>query len=364
MQPKKTFIIFFVIIISIPTLMIPFYESSTASENRAPVKFPAFTPQYPLLWKSNFEKYYDSNFAFRNDLYAIYKYYKWNILGSNPFPQDVVVGKDGWLFPGNKSEQNYDQALGIIPDIELRVDSTCTQINKMKMFCDSLNIDFYLAVGPDKGSVYYQYLPVESHKHGTTLRMLTSKLKTNYDIDVINLGAYFSELKDTQELYYKTDSHWNCYGAYLGTKKLLDVIREKYAVGYLKMKDYYEIPVSGARMDLSAILDIATNEIDNRLVSLDKNYTDNTYYAYYDDFRVPFVETKTLNNKDIRFNCVVFRDSFFQNMQEFLCNNVDHVVLGVQKFDKELIIKEKPNFVIYELVERRIVSFDMNAFYL
>lgn len=364
MKSKKIFIILFVIIIFIPTLMIPFYKSSTISENRAQVKFPTFTPQYPLLWKRNFEKYYDSNFAFRNDLYAIYKYYKWNLLGANPFPQDVVVGKEGWLFPGNKNEQNYDQVLGIIPDLELRLDSTCIQINQMKMFCDSLNIDFYLAVGPDKGSIYYKYLPVESHNHGMTLRKLTSLMKGNYNIDVINLGDYFLELKDKQDLYYKTDSHWNCYGAYLGTRKLLDVIREKYDVGYLEMEDYYRTPVLGMRMDLSSILDIDTKEVDNRLVSLEKKYSENTYFSYYDQLKVPFVETTSLNNKGVRFKCVVFRDSFFTNMLEFFCNNVDHVVLGVQRFDKELIIKERPDFVVYELVERRILSFDMNDFYL
>lgn len=364
MNPKKIFIIFFVVIIFTPTLMIPFYKSSTASENRAQVNFPSFTPQYPLLWKKNFEEYYNSNFAFRNDLYSVYKYYKLNLLGANPFPEDVVIGKDGWLFPGNKNERNYDQVLGVIPDLELMIDSISIQINEMKMFCDSLNIDFYLAVGPDKGSVYYKYLPVESHNHGMTLSKLTSSLKINYNIDVINLGDYFSELIDSKELYYKTDSHWNCYGAYLGTRKLLDVIREKYDVGHLEMEDYYKTPVLGTRMDLSAILEIDTKEVDDRLVSLDKQYSENTYFSYYDQFKIPFVETKKKNNRNLRFKCIVFRDSFFQNMFEFFCNNVDHAVLAAQKFDKELIIKERPNFVVYELVERRILSFDMNGFYL
>lgn len=363
MKPKYPFVILFVIIISIPTLFLPFYESSTASENRAKDKFPEWYTlyTYPVLFIRKVDAFYKSNFALRNHLYNFYKYLKWDILGENPFPNEVVVGKDGWLFPGNKSYHNYDQSLGVVSDIEERMDSTCCKMLAMKTFCDSLGIDFYLAIGPDKASVYPEMLPIKPLTVGKTKDVVKRKLK-RFHVNVIDMSDYILEQKDGQKLYfYKTDTHWNHLGAYLGTQRLLDEIRKKYDVGTIDLNDYQVKDTVVFTMDLSRQIDVPMKESYSVFKKQKDDYTKTIRSMNYDGWDVPLEETINVKRES---KCVVFRDSYFQNMYDYFCNNVGHAVIGVQRFDRNLILKVRPDFVVFELVERRLLDFDPNEFYL
>lgn len=344
-------------------MVLPFYESSTASENRAKDKFPEWYVMYtyPVLFIRKVDAFYKSNFAFRNDLYRFYKYLKWDVLGENPFPQEVVVGKNGWLFPGNKSYSNYDQSLGVIPDIDERMDSTCYKVVEMKKYCDSLGIDFYFAIGPDKASVYPDKLPVKPLAIGQTKNILKQKLK-QYNVDVVDMSDYLSQREGNSELYfYETDTHWNHYGAYLGTKRLLDEIRKKYDVGSIDLNDYERKDTVVFTMDLSRQIDVPMEEHYTILRNRKTNYTTNISYIKYDGWDIPVEETTNLSKRN---KCLVFRDSYFHNMHDYFCDNVGQVVIGAQRFDKDLILKVRPHFIVFELVERRLLDFDPNEYYL
>lgn len=362
MRSKYLFFVFFLIIAIIPTLLIPFYETSTASENRTKEKFPEFTPNMPIAYMRNTEKFYNSNFAFRNHLYKIYKYIHWDMLGSNLFPNEVIIGKEGWLFTGNKNQQSFDQALGIIPAISVRLDSTCLKVQNMKLFCDSLGIDFYFAIAPDKSTVYPQYYPFNISHPGLTLNTFSNLLQSKYNIEPINLGEYFTKTDSENLLYFKTDSHWNTYGAFWGTKKLLDVIHEKYNNTTLDLSEYDQIPQSLNRMDLSNILDIDMQEKFIHIMRKREQYTTTDFYVDYGYWKPSKIEKTKKKVTETNIKCVIFKDSFFDNMRDFFCNNMDQVIIATSIFDKNMILNERPNFVVFEVVERRLLSLNIENF--
>ncbi|MDL2215298.1 hypothetical protein LJC00_03825, partial [Dysgonomonas sp. OttesenSCG-928-M03] len=240
-------------------------------------------------------------------------------------------------------------------------DQTYNEFKIMQRFCDSLNIDLYIAVGPDKASIYPDQLPIKPLDVGKTKRIIKEKLKQKDDICIIDMSDYFSFSKDSNLFYYKTDSHWNNNGAYWGTLRLLDEIRKKHDVGKISLNDYQSIDTTVYKMDLSRQIDVDMKETYSILRNKSSKYKKKRYYTRYGEQNIPIDKTENLINST---KCIVFCDSFFSNMFDFFCDNVGFVTIGVQRFDKELILKERPDFIVVEIVERRLLGYDRNEFYL
>jgi SGNH hydrolase-like domain, acetyltransferase AlgX len=93
------------------------------------------------------------------------------------------------------------------------------RIKRRQAIVESRGGRYLFAVGPRKATVYPEYLPelVFRSRGETRLEQLTKALKTALPEVFIDLT---SELKTNKSvgayprLYYRTDAHWNYYGAY------------------------------------------------------------------------------------------------------------------------------------------------------
>lgn len=362
MRLKYLFCTLFVVIIFLPTVLLPFYKANTEGENRKLASFPRYQG-YPVGYITQLENYYNDNFAFRDKLQKIYQFYSFKLLNHNPLPDKVVVGKDGWLFMGESEQESMTQALNIIPDLEQQIDNACSTLFNLKQFCDSLGIGFYIAIAPNKESIYPEYYPIKIKSPGNTLEMFTRIMKTKYKIDIINLGESFYTEKAKTQLYSKTDSHWNSDGAYLATQTLLRTLSADFpAIQSLDISEYYRRDTTATRMDLSSMLQLDMQEDFNLLVPSKKEYNIELKQIESIDWPPPVYQfVKNDSESCVKLKSVVIRDSFWKLMQDFYFSRMSEVIVGTRKFDKELIIKEKPDFVVYEILERRIPSLDINA---
>ena len=137
-------------------------------------------------------------------------------------------GKNDWLFLGNQYENNVAKLkLAIIPD-EDQINSTKADFEKISTIAAEYNTQVVLIVGPDKSSIYKEYLPdglIPSSKK--YLSFFLDKLSEVKNLTIYDPTNDLISFKHSEGiLYWMTDTHWNSKGAFLtyfGFSKLLDL---------------------------------------------------------------------------------------------------------------------------------------------
>lgn len=352
---KKLFVISFFILISCPILLIPandIIEIDPQVENRAKAKFPSFTSEFPFKVILETEDYVKDNFAFRIHLSKLYIFIKFNIFNGNPLPDKVVSGKEGWLFLGNSNEFVFNDAIGL-QDLEPEeIIHISNQALIMKDFCESLGIKFYFAVASNKHTFYQEYLPLTPNKKLRRFEQVSTNLKNN-GMEIIDLKKNLLPKKDSLRLYHKTDTHWNEFGAFYATQQLVREIRKDFPILDLNLSDFDVNTVISNQMDLSRMLNSNIQE---------QHYK----FTYIGEIDHPQIDTIPVSNerddyylktfnKQGKYKAVVFRDSFFTYMFDYFPYLVGEVnIVWSSVLDKQVILKEKPDFVVFEVIERNL----------
>ena len=125
-------------------------------------------------------------------------------------------GKEGWLFLGNA----YDNTVAKLkladrpgPDNiarEVRLFANLAQV------AETTNTSVALLIGPNKSSIYPEFLPDEIEPSETRyVTYFTEKLNAMPNLTVIDPVEDFLRAKESSGLlYYRTDTHWNNKGAF------------------------------------------------------------------------------------------------------------------------------------------------------
>lgn len=142
-------------------------------------------------------------------------------------PGEVLIGRDGWLFLGN----NYSRSLLYkINGIKESDKSTITQIREVILSWDRWFIDngvkeFKVMIAPDKDSVYREKLPKWYAQSNIQFSDVIQKELPNIYIDI--LSSILKNKTEEYPLYYKTDTHWNNYGAWIGFSELMKSLNKE-----------------------------------------------------------------------------------------------------------------------------------------
>ena len=185
------------------------------SENRKIFPFP--TEVKHCL--KNFSKYLDDRYfgkLFISERFS--HFYDDNVGGFSP---DIfsVPGVNGWRFLGNSHSRVYDQHSIYLPLNNFSLNSLEKKLFELSQF----NKNFYVFVGPDKASIYPENMKKEFMYPGRYryFNQVKNKL-TQSGYRVIDPRDELIKEKKQSQLYYKQDTHWNPYGAYIGYKVLMN----------------------------------------------------------------------------------------------------------------------------------------------
>lgn len=138
-------------------------------------------------------------------------------LGFSIDPERTIIGKDGWLYLGDAYTDSITAK---------RTGFTLNDINTLEKIAKSAASwnswlkshgvqAFHIILGPDKDSIYPEYLPLWS-RHAP--QSLTDALLNRVQADIyVNPATRLKQEKNSHagSLYYKTDTHWNNLGAWL-----------------------------------------------------------------------------------------------------------------------------------------------------
>ncbi|WP_459618485.1 alginate O-acetyltransferase AlgX-related protein [Bordetella sp. 2513F-2] len=138
---------------------------------------------------------------------------KWLCMLAISRVQQIIEGRDGWLFLANDSNSSVDQFLGrLLLDKEKLA---CWDDYFATLSSLSSDIPYIFLLAPSKESVKPEFYP---HQRGSmTIREQIFSLKSFGQIR----SCFPLDALREDGAYYKTDTHWSDFGAYIAAQKCL-----------------------------------------------------------------------------------------------------------------------------------------------
>lgn len=135
----------------------------------------------------------------------------------------TVLGRDNWLFyTGDDSIACY-KGTNLLPEGTLA--SYAEKVNRLQEICGSKNVRLVLMFMPNKEQIYSRYMP--SYAVSTEYRRidrLTDYLREHTAVPVVYPKEALLAASAVRQTYYKYDTHWNYFGAYVGAAELLNAL--------------------------------------------------------------------------------------------------------------------------------------------
>ncbi len=350
------------IIIGTPYLIWPLIKNHVNAES-AEKRELAACPTLELSKESldafpaAFETYINDHMPLRNQLIMTNSALNYHVFATSS-NEDVLVGKDGWLFYVKKSDGNpLANYLGknLLSEAQLR--TIADNVIKTQENLAKEGTEFIIMVNPNKEHVYPEYMPdiYDTPADMYITKQIVDYLKANTDVTVVytldSLLAAKEALGDDTLLYRKTDSHWNRLGTYIATAELMKETG-------VSLPDYDSSEVSIVKTDdipgdLSDMLGLG-NLVDPGSLWEVTGYDEHNYKITEADEKPYTTGTATgACPKKI----LIRRDSFGEHMKEIIAASYNESVLVHQLvFDNEVIKREKPDIFVYEVVERNLTS--------
>lgn len=262
----------------------------------------------------------------------------------------VVVGRGGWLLYAG------EQALAPYQPDQPPPTNAVSWVALAKVMRDELQqrgIPFIILVVPNPPTVATETLPAGYRKSPQTNLDAFLSAAVGSGLNIINPTTDLIAARKLSEVYARTDSHWNAFGALVGTNTLL---RGVHAVSPLVNPwpaDSYRVIRSNQPVgDLAAALGLGGTSATST-VELQRAVTAQPAPTPEYGIRLQ-QEPRAFTTSDAsRPRAVIFRDSYANTMMPYLNESFSRVVYVRSRLAiPEVIATENPDVVIMEIVER------------
>jgi len=372
---------FFMLVLLLPLAgkLLRSDQTVAASENRRLMRFPKVNLDGKSLtaFPSNFERYFDDQFGFRDQLIHLHHLIKLQWLGVSPTPK-VVLGKEGWMF--DRDTVQYYEAPPLVPEA---LENWRRFLEERQAFVAAKGYPFLLVFAPLSSTIYPEYLP-DSVRHlprTSRLDQLLAYLRTNSSIPTLDLREALLSAKKTERLYQRTDTHWNELGAFHGYQEIMRSIAGNCRqTGPVPRSEFDIREHHTAGGDIARLMGLA-DRFPEQHFEFSRRGGAQAHVAewYPEGARVPMgFSMKTDDSSKPR--AIVYHDSFaFESLYKFLAENFSEVWfhwnhyydpdLSVQMYSNQtssnfhwrpeeqagLAVTNQPLFVIVEIAERQLL---------
>ena len=326
----------------------------------APLPKLASTPigELPKSW----EAYYNDHFGFRNRLVRLYNYAMVLWLHTSPSGK-VILGRNGFLFYAGDDAVSYYRGLKpFSPRQLLRLQRT---LEERRDWLARQGIHFLVVVAPSKETIYPEYMPRQLNRVSRESRLdqLLRHLAAHSDIEVLDLREPLRKAKAQRQVYYRTDTHWNGYGAFVACQEIMSRVARWHPAAK-------PLPLSAFRVgewmddggDLATMMGLEGRLREERIelapVAPAAHTGDPGPLIRLPDGWRPLPVVKERPGDGLP-RAVVFRDSFAISLIPLLSEHFSRVsYLWEWRFDVPAIELEQPDVVILEIAERLLMRTD------
>ena len=229
---QRIYMVILTILILIPVVLYAvigkYLDSSTADkENRVMTEMPTLANTQISEFPTLFDAYMNDNLPYKNYLVTINSmadYYLFNTSSSD----DVIVGDKGWLFYVGH-ENNDEDPLADYEGTDLysidELEIIAENMTNARDFLASQSKEFVVTIIPNKSRVYSEYMPdmCGDVSQECRLNQVYQYLSENTDLTIVspyNDIVSYKEAHPETQLYFKYDTHWNNFGAYVAAQSI------------------------------------------------------------------------------------------------------------------------------------------------
>lgn len=218
-KAKLIFISIFIVLCLIPSVGMLIFGEAQPAANEVLTGRPSVTTrsgELNLSFLSDVSDYIADRFAFRQELATAWAGVNAKLLGTS-VEEQVILGSDGWLYFSDTLPDYTGQGMS---DTELRY--LANDLALMQEYIESQGKHFIFTVAPNKNSIYSEHMPeyIENRRSESNAARMGAYL----DAAGVNYLDLFDILGNEENLYYKTDTHWNSRGAALAADGLLNML--------------------------------------------------------------------------------------------------------------------------------------------
>lgn len=361
---KILFCLFFFVILFLPLMLLPISGRDTIeyNESRNLSKMPYVTLffTHPKSFNSYLNDFLSDHLFFRTFAIKIHNYLYVKIYNASPNGK-ILIGKNNWLY--SSSDNAFDDFTGKSTYSEKDLKKIKNNLENKKKWSEDNGINFLFVVTPNKETIYPEALPNNIHRSSNPTKfdqVLNYLKKDNSKISLIDLRKTLTRNKNNRLLFQKTDSHWNYYGAYFAYLEIINNLESIYPdMTSYNINDFtFENKRNSGDLAKMLFLDNIYSE-NTPTINLGKSLLKNKIKYYYKN---PFFLTTYKENENLP-KIIVLTDSFGIYFIPFLSNHFRQAIYSLSYLDnktdvfneqKEMILKEKPDILIYQITERAL----------
>lgn len=175
---------------------------------------------------TKWDNYFSDHIYLRNKMVDTYTSIQSKL--NKKYINDVYLGSDGYFLSNTNPKGITDNQLKEIGEY---FNSIAEEFDKSKIYMVNL---------PHKSTVYENKMPIKDY-HSLSMKYM-NKLWNNINkekIKIIDINIIF---KDTDNLFHKTDHHWNMNGTWKAYEYIIDELSKEFIeIDQAKTKDFYNI---------------------------------------------------------------------------------------------------------------------------
>jgi len=139
---------------------------------------------------------------------------------------DAVRGDDGWLFATVNSALAMHQ--GLKPFVGSEAEAWLNRLAELRARSQEAGAVFVVLTPPNKHSVYPEHLSNYPRRAAGEGRLeALERLAPQFGVTLINPRDALIAAKARRTVFYRTDTHWTTYGAYVGYLALMEALIER-----------------------------------------------------------------------------------------------------------------------------------------
>ena len=358
-------IIAFFIIITVPQILFAFLKDEIpvdTSENRKLAEKPEFKIEEIDKYGTNYESYYNDNLPFRSLIRNTWTNFNFYVLNESTTTQVLIGKNDGdisstWLFFQDENESNaVKETQGIYKFSNEKEKSIINAIKENTEKLKEKEVELFYTIIPNKENLYKEKLPdnITIYDEKTRVDKLVDYINDETDIaNVLYLKDSLNEAKKEEQVYYRQDTHWNEYGAFLGFKEIVNKIAPTYNDFYCEIEFSEEQIIEKDLSKMSGIKDILKDRVPKVEFLPEVEYASTVFET---ENRIEITECE---NAPIDKTLMVVGDSFRVAMIPYFSKIYTKVIfLHRCDYGSYMLEAYQPDIIVCQFLERYVDTLD------
>jgi hypothetical protein len=348
---------FFLVAVSLPLgLLLLRGEGTPAWENRRLAELPPRPSSAREVYHlpRMLAEYFKDHFALRAELIRWQARAKVGWLRSSSSPE-VILGREGWLF--HVGEGEVEMFTGAMRFTSEGLEYWRRFLEATRDWAGRRGASFVVTFVPEKQTVYPELMPdgLTRARGASRQDQLIEHLKTRSDLRLVDLRPALAEAKAGGRIYHRTDTHWNELGVFAAYTALgSELARQSGAAAPLPASEFEAAPDTYSG-DLAGMLGLQGVLKEERPRLKPRRAARARFEGECGDAGRCASEVDDASLPRL----LMYRDSASSYLIPLLA---EHFSRGVYvwdrqwKFSAELIERERPDVLVLEMVERRLME--------